>query len=258
MRLWIATALFAGLVFIGSYSANAQVTREEFEALKSEVGALKERVQAQNELLRRFLEQASAPREGRQAPFKEMQIGLDGAAAVYGTPDAKVTIVEFSDYQCPFCARYSNDTFPQLEREYINTGRVRYVFRDFPIEGSHPQAFKAHEAAHCAGEQGKRREMHDKIFANQRTMSVDDLTAHAVALGLDKAQFEKCLGQGMHASKVRSGMSAGAEAGVRGTPTFFVGLTEPNSSKLKAVRRIVGAQPYGAFKAAIDELLSAQ
>jgi protein-disulfide isomerase len=257
LKVWIATGLFAVLVFTGPHSANAQVTREEFEALKSDVGALKERVQTQNELLRRFLEQRPALREGREAPFKEMQIGLDGAA-VYGTPDAKVTIVEFSDYQCPFCAQYSNDTFPQLEREYIDTGRVRYVFRDFPIESAHPQAFKAHEAAHCAGEQGKRREMHKKIFADQRTMSVNDLTAHAVALGLDKTQFEKCLGQGIQASKVRSGMSAGAEAGVRGTPTFFVGLTEPNSSKLKAVRRIIGAQPYGAFKAAIDDLLSAQ
>jgi protein-disulfide isomerase len=257
LRLWLAAALFAGLVFTGSYSANAQVTREEFEALRSEVRELKERVQTQNELLGRFLQQRSGLRDGREAPFKEMQIGLDGAAA-YGAPGAKVTIVEFSDYQCPFCAQYSNDTFPQLEREYIDTGRVRYVFRDFPIEGAHPQAFKAHEAAHCAGEQGKRREMHKKIFSNQRTMDVNDLTAHAVALGLDKAQFEKCLGQGMQASKVRSGLSAGAEAGVRGTPTFFVGLTEPNSSKLKAVRRIVGAQPYGAFKAAIDELLSAQ
>jgi protein-disulfide isomerase len=247
--------LIAAFALLVVAPADAQVTRDEFEALKSEVGALKEGIKAQNELLKQFLERLGAARG--DAPFKETLIGVDGGA-VYGKPDAKVTIVEFSDFQCPFCARYANDTFPQIEREYIETGRVRYVFRDYPIEASHPQAFKAHEAVHCAAEQGKRREMHKKVFANQRAMSVNDLTAHAAGLGLDKARFDKCLADGKQSAKVRSGMSAGEQAGVRGTPTFFVGLTEPNSPNLKAVRRIVGAQPYAAFKSAIDELLSAQ
>jgi protein-disulfide isomerase len=249
--------LIAAVILAVSGVADAQVTREEFEALKSEVNALRDSVKTQTDLLRQFLERLNAAREGRDAPFKETLIGIDGGA-IYGRPDAKVTIVEFSDYQCPFCARYSNDTFPQIERDYIETGRVRYVFRDYPIEGAHPQAFKAHEAVHCAAEQGKRREMHKKVFANQRAMSVNDLAAHAAALGLDRPRFEKCLAQGTHAAKVRSAMAAGEKANVRGTPTFFVGLTEPNTSTLKAVRRIVGAQPYSAFKTAIDELLSAQ
>ena len=249
--------LVVTLVVAASAAADAQVSREEFEALKSEVGTLKETLKTQNEMLRQFFERVGAMREGREAPFKEMLVAIDGAP-FYGRADAKVTVVEFSDYQCPFCARYSNDTFPQIEREYIDTGRVKYVFRDFPIEGAHPQAFKAHEAVHCAAEQGKRREMHKKVFANQRTMSISDLTAHAAALGMEKARFEKCLAQGTYATKVRSAMSAGEQAGVRGTPTFFIGVTEPNSTKLKAVRRIVGAQPYGAFKVAIDDLLTAQ
>jgi protein-disulfide isomerase len=256
LKLGVAL-LIATLAVVVPAPADAQVTREEFEALKSEVGSLRETVKTQNELLKQFLERLGAAREGRDAPFKEMLVGVDGGA-IYGKPDAKVTIVEFSDYQCPFCARYANDTFPQLEREYIETGRVRYVFRDYPIEAAHPQAFKAHEAVHCAAEQGKRREMHKKVFANQRAMSVNDLAAHATALGLDKVRFDRCLAQGTQSAKIRSAMSAGEQVGVRGTPTFFVGLTEPNSPNLKAVRRIIGAQPYGAFKTAIDELLSAQ
>jgi len=247
--------LIVTLIVAMASIAHAQVTREEFEALKSEVGTLRESVKTQNDLLRQFLERVNAARGERDAPFKEALIGLDGAA-VYGKPTAKVTIVEFTDFQCPFCARYANDTFPQLERDYIETGRVRYVFRDFPIEAAHPQAFKAHEAVHCAADQGKRLEMHKRIFANQRAMSMADLTAHAVALGLDKARFEKCVAQGTYAAKIRSGLSAGEHAGVRGTPTFFVGLTEPNAPNVKAVRRIVGAQPYAAFKTAIDELLA--
>jgi protein-disulfide isomerase len=201
-------------------------------------------VKTQSDLLRQFLERAGAARE---APFKEALISVDGGV-VYGRSDAKVTIIEFSDFKCPFCARHSNDTFPQIEREYIETGRVRYVFRDYPIEGAHPQAFKAHEPVHCAADQGKRREMHKKVFANQRAMSVSDLRTHAAALGLDKTRFERCLAGGTQAEKVRTAISAGKQAGVRGTPTFFVGLTEPNGAKLKALRRIVGAQPYSEFK----------
>src|SRR5687767_9233940 len=250
------TLLLVALIVAGAAGvASAQVTREEFDALKSEVNALKESLKSQSDLFRQLLERLGTGRG--DAPFKETLVGLDGGA-VYGRPDAKVTIVEFSDYQCPFCARYSNMTFPQIERDYIETGRVRYVFRDYPIEASHPQAFKAHEAVHCAAEQGKRREMHKKVFANQRAMSVNDLNTHAAGLGLDKARFEKCLAQGTQSAKVRSAMSAGEQAGVRGTPTFFVGLTEPNSPNLKAVRRIIGAQPYAAFKTAIDALLAAQ
>jgi protein-disulfide isomerase len=249
--------VIATLAVVVHDPAGAQVSREEYDALRAEVGALRETVKTQNELLKQFLERLGAAREGRDAPFKEMLVGVEGGA-IYGKPDAKVTIVEFSDYQCPFCARYANDTFPQLERDYIETGRVRYVFRDYPIEAAHPQAFKAHEAVHCAAEQGKRREMHKKVFANQRAMSVNDLAAHATALGLDKARFDRCLAQGTQSAKVRSAMSAGEQVGVRGTPTFFVGLTEPNSPNLKAVRRIIGAQPYGAFKTAIDELLGGQ
>ena len=250
--------LISTLVFAVAAAADAQVTREEFEGLKSEVGSLKDTVKAQSEMLRQFFERMNALREGgREAPFKETPVSI-GDAPVFGKADAKVTIVEFSDYQCPFCARYANDTFPQIEREYIDTGRVKYVFRDFPIEAAHPQAFKAHEAVYCAGEQGKRREMHKRVFANQRAMTVGDLSAHAAALGLDKSRFEKCLADGGYAAKIRSGLSAGEQAGVRGTPTFFVGLTEPKSGTLKAVRRIVGAQPYGAFKAAIDDLLASK
>jgi protein-disulfide isomerase len=257
MTIARVSLLIAALVLAVSGVADAQVAREEFEALKSEVNALRDSVKSQTELLRQFLERLNAAREGREAPFKETLIGIDGGG-VYGKPDAKVTIVEFTDYQCPFCARYSNDTFSQIEKEYIETGRVRYVVRDYPIEAAHPQAFKAHEAVHCAADQGKRHEMHKRIFANQRTMSVNDLVSHAAALGLDTSRFEKCLAEGTHAAKIRSAIAAGEHAGVRGTPTFFVGLTEPDSAKLKAVRRIVGAQPYGAFKRAIDELLSSQ
>src|SRR5262245_2978000 len=244
------------LFLLSSEAAVAQVGREEFEALKAETERLREAIKSQTEALKQLLERTGSLRENREPSFREVLVNVDGAA-FYGKSDAKVTIVEFSDYQCPFCARYALDTFPHIDREYIQTGRVRYVVRDFPIESIHPQAFKAHEAVHCAGEQGKRWEMHEKVFSNQRAMSTSDLTAHAQSLGLEMAGFQKCLASGSYAAKVRRSLEEGIRLGVRATPTFFVGLTEANKETVKATRRIIGAQPYPAFKAAIDELLSA-
>jgi protein-disulfide isomerase len=257
MRRVGLVGVLIGLGLLMSGASGAPVSREEFDALKSEVRVLREAVKMQSDILKRFLERAGMLRETREPPFKEAIVGGAGGG-VYGRADAKVTIVEFSDYQCPFCARHARETFPQLDREYIQTGRLKYVFRDYPVEAAHPQAFKAHEAVHCAAEQGKRHEMHVKIFANQRALGSGDLVRYANELALDKAAFDRCLSSGAYAAKINDGIGEGERLGVRGTPTFFVGLTEPGSANVKAVRRIIGAQPYSAFKAAIEEVLASK
>src|SRR5262249_17984609 len=114
-------------------------------------------------------------------------------APALGQADAPVTLVEFSDYQCPYCRMFFSDTFPTLRREYIDTGKVRYVFRDYPLAQMHPQARKAAEAAHCAGEQGKYWEMHDLLFQNQQALALPQLSEYARNLGLDGASFDACL-----------------------------------------------------------------
>lgn len=147
---------------------------------------------------------------------------------------------------------------PQIEKDYIKTGKAKYVLRDFPIESIHPQAFKAHEAANCAGEQGKYWEMHNRLFTNQKALGLKALPGHAEAIGLDLQTFKECLSSGKHDAEIRADMEDGVKAGVRGTPTFLLGLTEPNSSKVKATQIIRGAQPYSRFKQAIDRLLASQ
>jgi protein-disulfide isomerase len=249
LNRWVG-AVFAAAAIMLSSEAVGQVSREEFEELKAEIETLKEQLQ---DLTRGARARGSAAQE---AAFKGAVVTVDGGA-IHGKQDARVTIVEFSDYQCVFCARHSRDTFPQIDREYIQTGRVRYVVRDFPIESIHPQAFKAHEAAHCAGEQGKQWAMHEKLFSNQRALSVSDLTAHAQSLGLEMPRFEKCLSSGQYAARIRQSFEEGRRLGVRATPTFFIGLAESNNSTVKAMQRVIGAQPYSAFKAAIDQVLSA-
>ena len=184
-------------------------------------------------------------------------VNLEGGAS-RGSNNAKVTVVEFTDYQCPFCSRFFRDTLPQLENDYVKSGKVQYVLREFPIESIHPLAFKAAEAASCSGEQGKYWEMHDRLFATQATMAAQHLLDHADVLGLDKAKFKVCLESGKYASKVRRDVADAQKAGITGTPTFLIGLTDPKGSEIKAVKKIVGAQNYTAFKAAIDALLATQ
>src|SRR5438445_771326 len=129
--------------------------------------------------------------------------------------------------------------------------------RDFPLEAIHPDAFKAAEAAHCAGEQGKYWEMHDRLFANQRALGVAQLAIHAQALGLNPQPFGQCLDGGKYAAEVRKNLEDGQKAGVRGTPTFFLGLTDAKTGQLRPVKMIVGSQPYTSFKEAIEAVLTA-
>ena len=160
---------------------------------------------------------------------------------VRGNPAAPITIVEFSDYQCPFCARV-NPTLAKVRETYGD--RVRIVFKDYPLP-NHPQAPKAAEAARCAGDQSKYWEMHDAIFANQRALEVPSLKQTARAIGLDGTAFDQCLDSGKWAAAVRAGSELGEQMGVNSTPTLYVNG-----------RALIGAVPFENFKQIIDEELS--
>ena len=175
------------------------------------------------------------------SPTAEVSIDDD---AILGNRDAPVTIIEFSDYECPFCGRFHEQTFPQIKEEYIDTGKVRFVFRDFPLS-FHENAQKASEAAECADEQGKFWEYNEILFKNQDKLAVSDLKDYAKGLGLDETEFNSCLDSGKMASEVAKDMSEGQAYGVKGTPAFFI------NGKL-----ISGAQPLSAFKQAIDAALA--
>jgi len=258
MRKKHVTALFSFfLMSLFSFQPGSTQTSEELKALRKDLEEIK---RGQSNIQKELQEIKTLLRGRVPAPPPEPQnVVLEIKGDPFkGQPDAKLTLIEFSDYQCPFCARHVRETLPQLEREYIATGKIKYVFRNFPIESIHPLAFKAHEAANCAGEQGKYWEMNGRLFANQKAMSPKDLSDHAQALVLDMPKFQQCLDSGKHAAKIRSDLADGQKAGVQGTPSFFLGLTEPNDGIVKAVRIIRGAQPYAAFKAAIDSILAGQ
>jgi protein-disulfide isomerase len=159
----------------------------------------------------------------------------------YGNQKAPVTIVEFSDFQCPYCLR-AMPTLKRLQQTYGD--RLRVVWKDFPLTRIHPQAAKAAEAAHCAEEQGKFWPYHDRLFANQSALMVDDLKKYAQDSGLDAARFTMCLDSSKYASRVREGLDAGTALGVSSTPTLFVNG-----------RVMPGAYPYEELAAVIDEEL---
>ncbi|MEO5822895.1 MAG: thioredoxin domain-containing protein [Vicinamibacteraceae bacterium] len=175
------------------------------------------------------------------APLAPTALDLTGAP-VRGAADAPVTIVEFSDFQCGFCFR-ANPTLTQLLERY--PGKVRLLFKHSPIEG-HTAAPLAHRAAFAAQQQGKFWEMHDRIFANQRTMDRETLLAHAGALGLDRAKFTADLDGPQSQAALERDQAEAAKVGVDGTPTFFINGTP-----------LVGALPLEAFTAAVDKALAA-
>ena len=168
-----------------------------------------------------------------------VEVAAEGPAK--GPSAAPVTIVEFSDFQCPFCSK-AEETVTKVLKTY--DGKVRVVFRDFPLP-FHPQAQKAAEAAHCAGDQGKYWEMHEKLFANQKALEPPALKGYAKDLGLDQGKFDRCLDSGDKAKVVDSNRKAGEKVGVTGTPAFFV-----NGYQLS------GAQPFEEFKSIIDSELA--
>ena len=135
---------------------------------------------------------------------------------------------------------------------------MKYLFFDFPLESIHKKALKAAEASRCAGEQGKYWEMHDLLFANMNTLEIADFLRHSQSLNLNTPEFQQCLEKGKYEAEIRKDMAEGQRAGVRGTPTFLIGVMEQDPSKIKALKRIRGAQPFSAFKEALDSLLILQ
>src|SRR5579862_4521599 len=233
-------------------------SEDEIRSLRRDLDAIRDSqkvIKDQLDAIQKLLQQGGAPGAQPQA-FKEATLNIDGAYSI-GDKKAPVTMVEFTDYQCPFCSRNFKDTFPQLNSEYIKTGKVRYVLVEFPLESIHPFAFKAAEAARCSGEQGKYWEMHDELFSHQDKLAADDLARHAGTVGIDVDKFKACLSSGKEATKIRSEMAEGSKNGISGTPGFFLGLTTPNNQgSVKATKQIIGAQPYSQFKDAIDSLLA--
>jgi protein-disulfide isomerase len=174
----------------------------------------------------------------RAAPVAKFEV--NGNDHILGDPNAPVTIIEYSDFECPFCSRFFTGALPLIKSEYVDTGKVKFIYRHFPLS-FHAMAQPAAEASECAADQGMFWEYHDTVFENQDALSKTNLIKWAESLGLNMIEFENCLDSGKHKNKVNNDIKTGQAAGVRGTPATFV------NGKL-----ISGAVPFGTFQQAIE------
>jgi len=181
---------------------------------------------------------------GETVPFIAEDLDV-GHLPVRGDENAPVTMVEFSDFECPFCEQFYQDTLGQIEKDYVDTGKVKIYYRHYPLS-FHPSAHKLAVASECANEQGKFWEMHDKIFDNQQAgdFADDTIIGWAGDIGLNTDTFASCLSSDKYDDIINTDLTDGTTAGVDGTPSFFVDG-----------ERLVGAQPYASFKALIDSKL---
>jgi protein-disulfide isomerase len=176
-----------------------------------------------------------------------------------GDKNAKIAVIEFADFRCPFCEQYFTKTEPTVMKDYVDSGKVKYAFRNFQFLG--PASLTAGNAAECANDQGKFWDYHTWLYKNQPPESdvslytSDKLTEAAGTLGLNTAQFKTCLDSTKFAKNLTDDQNEGSTGGISGTPSFIIGKLDPTGTKVVDGTLLVGAQPYSAFQAAIDPLL---
>ena len=238
----IAIATFIGGYSLGTMDTSDSLSSEDLKELISEINS----------------RPAAAPQPAVQpsqpsAP-QIFKISLDDDP-VKGDPNAPVTMIEFSDFQCPFCGRFYEQTLPTIIENYIDSGKVKLVYRDLPLS-FHPNAMPAHIAAECADEQGKFWEYHDTLFDKQsewQSLSSDEigttLSQYASDVGIQTSSFESCMTSPEIADEVNQDSLDASIYGATGTPTFFIGNEKDGYIKL------TGAQPYSTFKSAFDAQL---
>lgn len=254
--IWSLAAAVVGLTLMSQGLAQQRDDKPQSKeaALQQQIDELKagqqqilKELQEIKKILQSFQEAASPPQEAvlpvGGEPFK-------------GSPAARVAIIEYSDFECPFCGQYAREIFPRLDADYVKSGKVRYYFRDLPLP-SHPRALAAALAARCAGEQGKFWEMHDSLFANQAALTPADLSRRAQALGLDEAKLNACITSGKYRENIRRSVAGAERMGINGTPAFFLGVVDPSGNTVRSSKLILGAEGYEAFKAALEQMLAA-
>jgi len=244
----------AGLIFaVGRWTADGG----RFAELEAEQGKLRDQVAALGGGAP-APSNAPAGAPGGSGDLAGLKTGIDLVIAgrpSLGSRTAPVTLIEFSDFQCPFCGRYVRETMPQIKKEFVDTGKLQYVFRHFPIDSLHPEAVGSARAADCAFAQDKFWPMHDRLFSNPKGHTPENLAEHARAVGVAMPAYTTCM-SGPGRPIVTEDLDAGARGGTMGTPAFFIGARQ-SDGRVRVTQTVYGAKPFASFKAAIEAALSA-
>ena len=238
------TAAAGALVLAGAVSAQTTITSQQADEILKELRAIRLAVEK--------LQVPAAPAQPQAPPAPPAKVHIANVSGyMLGRPDAPITIVEFTDLQCPFCNRFATQTFDRLKKDYIDTGKARFISRDYPLD-FHPQARPAAVASRCAGDQGKFWEMRLALVKNAARLSPAFIAETAAALSLDVPKFTACAAGAQYTAAIQKDIAEASTLDVSGTPTFFVG---PTTAQGFDGFRIVGAQDYSVFQARLDSLL---
>lgn len=230
----------------------AQPANDEIVKLKDEVARLgiqQQQILASLDELKKMMRGPTPP-----ALKPPQTMGLAGEP-FKGEASAKLAIIEYADFQCPFCRRFEHDVYPQIRDTYVKTGKLKYFHRDMPL-AFHQGALPAARAAHCASEQGKFWEMHDSLLGDAASLSAADIDERAGKLGMNVAELDKCISSDRFADIIQRGITEANEMQISGTPTFIIGTLDAQGKVMSVKKTVVGASPFEAFKAALDPLLA--
>ena len=248
MKFWnLIRILMVILVLLGFSSPvfAEGMTREQGDAI------LKELKQIRKELEEIKKQTLTAPRRGPARRPVSAKVPTEGDP-VLGDAKAPLTLVEFTDYQCPFCRKFFANTLSKIKEKYIDTGKVRLVLKDLPL-GFHAKARPAARAAHCAGEQGKFWDMHDALFAGGGRLDRQDFVRYAEKIGIEDFPFQECLESDRYNKELDQDVADAGKASINGTPGFVLGKTTDNEIEGTLIS---GAQPFASFDRAIQKLLT--
>jgi protein-disulfide isomerase len=226
--------------------------REQADAILAELRAIRELLQKQANQDRVLLVPSDPPNSDANRDI--VQLGTAGHWHYLGQENAPVTLVEFSDYECPYCRVFHTEAFPKIKEEYIDTGKMRFISLDLPLP-QHPEARRAAQAARCAGDQGKYWEMRDGLLAAQSSPSQDAIFSQARLLFLDAEKFRNCLNSNSHNSELEGDLADATFLQINGTPTFVLGRIKEGTLTGALLR---GVMPYSALKTKIDQILASQ
>src|ERR1035438_3606904 len=244
-KFLVYATLFAALplaaqVAPGVANDQSPLTRQQGEQILQELRQIRQ-------LLDRHQAKPAAPQE--EAPIKARLTDLSGVSML-GSKSAPLTIVEYTDYQCPFCQRFHVTAFAELKKAYIDTGKVRFFSKDMPLD-FHPNAMRAAMAARCAGEQGKFWELRDTMGANPNSLDMEHIVNFASNLKIDTAALRACIDGGKYKERVQTDVLEAMKIGASGTPTFIVGKSVGNGVDGEL---LIGAMPFQMFDVKLKEL----
>ena len=239
-----AIRLAATLLFLAGMATGAHadgLTTQQGDAILNELRQIKQLLERQ--------QRPQPPQQPQAPPTEQVKIKLPPSIFL-GKADAPVTLVEFTDYQCPYCNRFDRDTLPELVKKYVDTGKLKFIPMDFPLD-FHKNAMKAAQATRCAGDQGKYWQMRDALLREPKAVEEGSFAAKAKDVGLDEKQFQTCMDDQKHAAAIKAMMTAAQSAGISGTPSFVIA---PSGETLDGIK-IVGAMPLPIFEEKIKEAL---